>query len=129
LEDTLGGSPSSSSSKNSISSEPADSDNKALSAALETVWSYYLTKIGRNPNTYTLTAKRKRKGLARFHECMKRTDGDVDGAVGLMNLCVDALAASDWHMGRDSKTNGKRYCEWEHHLFSDYEQMEKWWNE
>jgi hypothetical protein len=31
-------------------------------------------------------------------------------------------------MGRDPKTAGKKYCEWEDHLFKSYEQMEKWWN-
>jgi hypothetical protein len=45
-----------------------------------------------------------------------------------MKIAVDALADSDWHMGRDLKTNGKKYCEWEDHLFKSYEQMEKWWN-
>jgi len=101
----------------------------SLDQAIEGVWAYYIDKIGRNPKTYSPTATRKRKGLARLRECLKKTAGDIDAAVGLMTLCVDMLAASDWHMGRDPRTAGKRYCEWEQHLFRSYEQMEKWWNE
>jgi len=29
-------------------------------------------------------------------------------------------------MGRDPKTNGKRFCEWESHLFGSVESLEKW---
>ena len=45
-----------------------------------------------------------------------------------MKLAVDGLAASDFHMGRDPQRKGKRFCEWEKHLFNSYEQMEGWWN-
>jgi hypothetical protein len=120
------GSPSSS--KEYISPEPSGSDDKHITSAFESVWHYYLEKTGRNPKTYSLTPTRKRKGLSRLHECLKKTNGDVEAAVSLMKIAVDALADSDWHMGRDLKTNGKKYCEWEDHLFKSYEQMEKWWN-
>jgi hypothetical protein len=121
----------------SISSDSCDPDSPLptatmprmdLNAAFEGVWGYYLEKVGRNPKTYSLTPLRRRKGLARLEECLKKTRGDVNRAIALMKLCVDALVASDWHMGRDPKTNGSRYCEWEDHLFGSYEQMEKWWN-
>jgi hypothetical protein len=100
-----------------------------LDRALDGVWTYYLDKIGRNPKTYEFTPMRKRKGLARLKDCLKKTAGDVNRAVELMKVCVDSLVASDWHMGRDPKGNGKRFCGWEKHLFKSYEQMEGWWNE
>jgi len=111
-----------------ISSNADASDEPDLSKPLQNVWNYYLAKIGRNPKTNSFSTLRKRKGIARLRECLKKTAGDVEAAVGLMKVCVDALAESDFHMGRDPKTNGKRYCEWEDHLFSSYERMEKWWN-
>ena len=97
-------------------------------AAIKRVWDYYLEKTGRNPRTYEFTAVRKRKGRARLGECLKKTGGDVDKAAELMKVAIDALAASDWHMGRDAKTNGKAYREWDDHLFGRYETMERWWN-
>jgi len=45
-----------------------------------------------------------------------------------MKLAVDGLVTSDFHMGRDPKTAGRKYCEWEEHLFGSYERMERWWN-
>jgi hypothetical protein len=57
-----------------------------------------------------------------------KTGGDLEKAVKLMNVAIDQLAASDWHMGRNPKTDGKKYYEWERHLFKSYEQMEEWWN-
>ena len=123
---------------NAISSNPSGSDDPEPSCstqkaddekAVRDVFAYYLQATDRNPKTYTLTLTRKRKGLARLRECLKRTDGNLENAVGLMKLAVDHLAASDFHMGRDVKTAGKRYCEWEGHLFGSYEQMERWWNE
>ena len=69
-----------------------------------------------------------RQGHTRLKECLKKTSGDLEKAAELMRLAIDGLAASAFHMGRDSKTNGQRYCEWEKHLFKTYEQMERWWN-
>jgi hypothetical protein len=111
-----------------ISSNADASDEPDLSKPLQNLWNYYLAKIGGNPKTYSFSTLRKRKGIARLRECLKKTAGDVEAAVGLMKVCVDALAESDFHMGRDPKTNGRRYCEWEDHLFKSYERMEKWWN-
>jgi hypothetical protein len=106
----------------------ADTRTADLDAALQTVWVYYLEKVGRNPKTYSLTTTRKRKGLTRLQECLKKTAGDMEAAANLRKVCVDALAKSDWHMGRDSKTGGKRFVEWDEHLFKSYECMERWWN-
>jgi hypothetical protein len=97
--------------------------------AIGEIFAYYLQATDRNPKTYSLTLNRKKKGIARLRKCLKRTNGNPEKAIGLMKLAVDRLAASDWHMGRDGKTGGKRYCEWENHLFDSYERMEKWWNQ
>jgi hypothetical protein len=117
---------SSSSSITDISSKPPASTDPRLIEDLTTVWEYYLTAVDRNPKIYSLTPKRKSMGLARLRECLHRTGGDHPAAVELMKVAVDALAKSDFHMGRDPKTAGKKYCGWEH-LFRSTEQIERWW--
>jgi len=112
----------------SSSNTSIDTSGEPSISALREVFNYYLAILNKNPKTYELTPLRKRKGLTRLRECLDKTGGDLSKAVKLMKIAVDNLAASDWHMGRDPKTNGKRYCEWEDHLFSSYERMEKWWN-
>ena len=107
---------------------PASSPAASKSSALVKVWDHYILKTERNPKTYEFTAARKRKGLARLDECLKKTAGDLDKAAELMKVAIDAIAISDWHMGRDAKTNGKFYREWDDHLFGSYRSMEKWWN-
>jgi len=106
-----------------ISSNPAGLDD-----AVSEIFGYYLEKTGRNPKTYELTTARRKKAISRLKECLEKTGGDIEKAKALMKLAVDGLVASDWHMGRDPKTNGKRYCEWEEHLFGSFEKMERWWN-
>ena len=106
-----------------ISSKPHGFDQ-----ALLEIFEYYLVKTERNPKTYEFTPIRKRKGASRLNECLTRTANDLEKAKQLMKLAIDALVASDFHMGRDSKTAGKKYCEWEEHLFGSYERMERWWN-
>jgi hypothetical protein len=59
---------------------------------------------------------------------LEKTGGNIANAISLMKVAISGLVASDWHMGRDPKTNGKRYLEWEENLFNSYEQMERWWN-
>lgn len=105
------------------------SNADAFDGPISDLFAYYLEKTGRNPKTYTLTSKRKQKAITRFRECLQKTGNDFEKAKQLMRLAIDGLAASDFHMGRDSKTNGKKYCEWEEHLFKSYEQMERWWNQ
>lgn len=106
-----------------ILSNPAGFDE-----ALKSIFDYYLDQTGRNAKTYEFTGLRKRKGLSRLKECMHRTSGNVENAKALMCLAVDGLVASDWNMGRDPKTSGKRFCDWEKHLFDSFERMEGWWN-
>jgi hypothetical protein len=59
---------------------------------------------------------------------MSKKTANPENAEKLMRATIDALAKSDWHMGRDPKTNGQRYNDWESNLFESYETMERLWN-
>jgi hypothetical protein len=96
-------------------------------AILARVWDYYLAATGKDPKLNTLTAVRRRLGKARLRECRKKT-ANPENAEKLMCCAIDALAKSDWHMGRDPKTHGQCYNEWESNLFKSYETMERHWN-
>jgi len=76
----------------------------------------------------TLTAVRRKLGKVRLRECLLKTGSNCEKAEKLMCITIDALATSDWHMGRDPKTNGQRYNDWERNLFKSYETMERLWN-
>jgi hypothetical protein len=111
-----------------IPSNAYASDESDLLDSLRIVWDYYISKVGRDPRTYSFSPTRQRIGMKRLKECLDKAGGDLGNAENLMRVAIDHLAASDWHMGRDPKTNDKKYCEWERHLFKSYEQMEGWWN-
>ena len=108
--------------------EPAVSFRHGKKAAVREVFDYYCQpgQTNRNPKIYTLTPLRLRKGLARLQDALRIAHGDLAGAVELMKAVVDEVALSDWHMGRNPRTEGKSYCEWEDHLFRSTEQFEKW---
>lgn len=95
-------------------------------AAVKAVFAYYLQATSRSPTLYTFTKLRRNKGLARLNEGLRKARGNLEDAKQLMLAAVDELVASDWHMGRHPDTGGKRYCEWEKHLFGSAEQFEKW---
>ena len=99
---------------------------KPRQQALRNVFAYYVTVMRRNPKAYTLTPLRQRKGLARLDDALRMAHDSLEDAVELMKAVVNEVAMSDWHMGRDPKTEGKTYCEWEDHLFRSTEQFEKW---
>jgi hypothetical protein len=99
----------------------------ALVDALTAVWEYYCLQTGRNRLLYAFTTQRKEVGLRRLKECLSKT-GNVEDAAKLMMAAIDGLTKSDFHMGRDPKSNGKKYHDWTDHLFKSYERMEKWWN-
>jgi hypothetical protein len=94
--------------------------------ALESVFTHYLKVTGRSATTYTLTDDRRRKGLARLAECRKACGGDLNAATVMLTSAVDALSASDWHMGRDPSRPGKKYCEWVENLMKTQDQVQKW---
>ena len=123
-----------------LSSEPDASDGRPSNTTdsdLRTVmksvargsFEYYLEKTGRNRKTYTFTPKRERQVLARLgEEWYKLAEPKAEHATHVLQCVVDALCHSDFHMGRDPKTNGKRYCDWEL-LFGSRESFEKWMQE
>lgn len=94
--------------------------------ALSGVFDYYLKATNRTPQMCTLTAMRQKKGMARLEEALHMAHGRLADAVELMKAAIDEMALSDWHMGRDPKTEGRTYCEWEDHLFRSTEMFEKW---
>jgi hypothetical protein len=102
------------------------SENPLWLKALKEVFAYYLAVMKRNPKTYSFTALRRRKGLMRLEEALRIAGGNLANAVELMKAVIDEVALSDWHMGRNPKTEGKAYCEWEDHIFRSTEQFEHW---
>jgi hypothetical protein len=109
-----------------------DGEEKAadpnFDSILKRIWDYYIQKTGKNPISNEFTTLRKKTGLARLKECFKKAGGDAENAEELMQLAIDSIAKSDWSMGRSPKTNGRKFCDWENHIFKSYEQMETWWN-
>jgi hypothetical protein len=112
-------------SKRECAAAPPAPDEDAIVAQ---VWAHYLAATGRDPILNTLTAARRKLGKIRLHECLLRTKGNCKKAETLMCLAIDALTRSDWHMGRDPKTHGKSYNDWERNIFQSYETMERLWN-
>jgi hypothetical protein len=100
--------------------------NEELLPHLQQVWNYYLETVGRNPVLYSFSLARKKMGMLRLRECLGKAK-DLDKAQEGMKHCIDRMAKSDWHMGRDPKTGGLAYCDWER-LFGSYAAMEIWWN-
>jgi hypothetical protein len=98
-----------------------------LEQAVRRVWVYYLEKLGKNPNLLSLTDARMRKGLARLRECLKKTAGHLAKAEELMQIAVDAISESAWHMGGNASK--KRYDSWERNLFPSQEKLESWLSE
>jgi len=87
---------------------------------------YYVEKVTKNPKTYSLTTARKEQATTRLREIWpKLREPKEESAQNILHDVIDALAASDFHMGREEKTNGKKYCDWEI-IFRSQEQFEKW---
>jgi DNA-binding IscR family transcriptional regulator len=86
------------------------------------VYDHYISKTGRNPKLYAFSQARKEKLTTRFHECLKKTDGDPVKAVELMKLSIDGCLANKWW-------SEKGLNDLVAHIFKSYEQMEKWWND
>jgi hypothetical protein len=103
------------------------SPESALEKAVEEVWNYYIVTIGRNPKTFSWLPKRKSMGLVRLRELQRRAaEPKLENAVAMMKLCVDRLAESAFHNGKNQ--SGRKYRDWEI-LFRSTEQMEKWLND
>ncbi len=92
--------------------------------AIQRTWDYYIVRLEKNHKLLTFSPIRRQKGLARLAECLQKTGGDLAKAEGLMRVAVDALAASDFHIGKNDR--GRRYDSWEENLFRNREQLERW---
>jgi hypothetical protein len=99
-------------------------ENEIIEAAFE----HYCVATEKNRLTYRLTPQRRKVGVTRLRDCLKLTKGDYEKAAGLLRVAIDKLSESDWHMGRDPGTKGKKYCDWINNLFKSYERMEAWFN-
>jgi hypothetical protein len=98
----------------------------AVSPELQAVWDYYIKKTGKHPTLYTFTEERKRIGEARFGDALNKVPGgNRDKAKQLMLICVDTMAASDFHQGKNDAR--KKYNDWEL-LFRSADKFE-WWLE
>lgn len=86
---------------------------------------HYL-EVCERASSYTLLPARLKKGADRFLECLEKTDGDWNKAGEMFRSAIDALSESDWHMGRDKNTAGKKWNDWIDNLCKSAEQFEKW---
>jgi hypothetical protein len=127
--------PSSSSKTTPLPITPVQSSKVTVAAAaldedaiLSRLWEYYVAATGKEPISNTLTAGRRKLGKTRLHECLLRTKGNYEKGEKLMELAIDGIVKNDWAMGRDPKTNGQCYCDWERHIFKSEEMMERLWN-
>ena len=93
-----------------------------LRQAVGRVFEYYREVCKRSP-AYKLTSKRLQMGIDRLKE-LRSHYGD-QGEQKLKDAVL-ALATSDWHMGRDPKTNGRSYCDWIDHLTTSEEKVTDW---
>jgi len=118
-----------------ISSKPSGSDRSVpssgngkgkIKATILCLWNYYIAKLGKNPKLLTLTALREQKARSRLEECLRKTGGDLGKAEQLMQMAIDAVAASDFHRGANESK--KHYDSWERNLFPSQEKLE-WWLE
>jgi hypothetical protein len=110
----------------------SDSD-PCIKQAIERVFDYYREKIGKSA-AYSLTGTRLQQGKSRLADGAKMAralrpelpeDELPAAAEKLMCYAVDRMAESDWNMGRDPKSSGKRYDDWDL-LFRSTEQFQKW---
>lgn len=102
-----------------------DGSDPSLLLTLRAVWGYYLAAVEQSPKVCTLTSRREKVGLDRLQELIAR-GVTLENASKVMQLAIDNITASDWHAGRDPKTNGVKYLDWEKQLFGTTEKMEKW---
>ena len=93
------------------------------------VFDFYVQQVGLDPARCHLTQARAEKAYTRLDYCMKLAKGDPQQALNLMCEAVAGLVANDWLMGRDPKTDGKRWTDFNENVFRSDEQMEKRWED
>ena len=111
-----------------LNPSPKKTPNYVIEPILrERVCPYYINKVGKLPKLCSWTANRQRMAILCFREALRLTKSkwNVEQAIQLMLQAIDNLAASDFHMGRDPKTRGASYNEWEN-VFGTFEKFKKW---
>jgi len=117
--------------RNSLTSDSAPANVKKIVAGLRAeVFEYYLAKTGRNPKLYELTKLRRLRFDKICEKVLAKTVPPYSGdkAVEVFHHAIDRMCESDFHMGRDPKSSGHKYNEWDQHLFRNWEQFERWLN-
>lgn len=93
-------------------------DHHPEKAAIERLFDFYCTTLGRNPNRYTLTPARRDKAVARLRERCKANGGDLAAAERDLGQAIENLAAADWN-----RENG--YIDWTAQIFRSAEEFER----
>jgi len=101
-----------------------DEEKAKLRPHVKALFAYFLEQTGRSAKLYSLTDQRMDKGILRLEDCLLKTDGDVARAEELMRICIENLAFSDFHMGKNDRN--REYTDWIDHLFKTTEKLE-WW--
>lgn len=112
--------------------EKIDPKNRRMSAVTR-LFALYVQVCERGPG-YSLTNARLAKGMQRFDECLRKAvpggvmvcDEHWQIAGTMFRDAILELSYSDWHMGRDPKTEGRKYNDWIDNLCKSAEQFEKW---
>lgn len=105
--------------------EPIPGSPNLMAEAVDSVWAFYQQTMVSHAD---LTPKRKKKILLRLHDTIfdPQTGNKRRVTTGDLMLAIANCTKSDWHMGRDPKTNGHRYNALEDHILASTEQLEKW---
>ena len=106
--------------------EPEPAPPPRINEEVQTVWDYYVSRVG--AKGMSLTDSRRTKILARFRDKLKDPEtGEIRGVqVTDLFRAIDAVATSDFHMGRHPKTKGNPPNLLEKHIFANQDQLEKW---
>lgn len=68
--------------------------------------------------TYTLTAERRKKALARLKESLTLTGGDLEKAMAMMHWACWGTLDNPWNNGTDpANAEGRKFLDWETHVF------------
>src|SRR3990167_4238954 len=88
--------------------DPIKASPNLMREEVETVWDFYQQTMLSHAD---LTPKRKKKILTRLTETIfdPQTGNKRRVTTGDLMLAISNCTKSDWHMGRDPKTNGHKY--------------------
>ena len=102
----------------SKSAKKSDLDVQLLDWKINKVHEWYCQIIDHDPKRYQLTPARQKKIVARLKEF----------SVYELWAAINAVSWDDWAMGRNPKTNGKKFNDLVTNILDSYELTEKWLN-